>query len=85
MQQEREIILDKIRCAGRQIVFRATVATPSNMRGLVTDGCQMLHYAGHGNEALLSFESDLDTSCGTMEPLRVSSGRLVFYGSLVIG
>ncbi|CAN0443908.1 unnamed protein product [Ectocarpus sp. 12 AP-2014] len=31
----------------------------------------MLHYAGHGNDEYLAFESTTEWMCGAMEPLKV--------------
>lgn len=55
----------------REVWFRAAVATPSNLRELLNDGCRMLHYTGHSSEDFLAFESDEHRKCGVMEPLQV--------------
>ena len=44
--------------SGRRLTFRAEVATVRNFRFLVTLGCRMLHYTGHGNPSCLIFESE---------------------------
>lgn len=73
------MIRDKLRRSERQIRFRAEVATPSNLRELLNDGCRMLHYTGHGSKDFLAFESDQDRCCGVMEPLQVTAWRLLSY------
>lgn len=65
------MIRDKLRSSERQIRFRAVVATPTNLRELLNDGCRMLHYTGHGSKELLAFESGHFRHCGLMEPLEV--------------
>jgi hypothetical protein len=44
--------------SGRRLTFRAEVATVRNFRFLVTLGCRMLHYTGHGNPSCLIFENE---------------------------
>lgn len=65
------MIRKKLKDSGRQIRFRAVVATPSNLRELLNSDCRMLHYTGHGNNEFLAFESNSDSMCGIMEPLHV--------------
>lgn len=65
------MIRKKLRESQRQIYFRASVATVSNLRELLTAGCRMLHYTGHGSPQFLAFESDQDRSCGVMKELKV--------------
>ena len=70
------MIREKLGRSERQIRFRAAVATPTNLRELLNDGCRMLHYTGHGNNEMLAFESDLERQCGIMKPLEV--GDMVY-------
>ena len=67
--QELEIIKGHLDRSGRQFRFCSAVATLKNVGELVGNGCRMFHYAGHGTENSLSFESD--RHCGIMEPVEV--------------
>ncbi|CAN0116084.1 unnamed protein product [Ectocarpus sp. 8 AP-2014] len=42
-----------------------------NLTTLLNSGCLLLHYAGHGNDEYLAFESTTEWMCGIMEPLKV--------------
>ncbi|CAN0280635.1 unnamed protein product, partial [Ascophyllum nodosum] len=74
--KELEIIKRHLDRSGRQFCFLTAVATLKNVGELVGDGCRMLHYAGHGGENFLSFESD--QRCGVMEPVEVTSLTRLF-------
>ncbi|CAN0054042.1 unnamed protein product [Laminaria digitata] len=69
LMQDEETIRRTLKKSGLRIYFRAVVATPSRVGEILNDGCQMIHYVGHGDEECLSFESDNDRQCGVMEPL----------------
>ncbi len=62
--------------SGRQIRFVADVANTCSLRKLLNSGCQILHYAGHGNDNFLAFESSESSECGLVEPLEVAIGWL---------
>ncbi|CAM9719867.1 unnamed protein product [Scytosiphon promiscuus] len=76
--EELQMIRKKLKDSGRQIKFRAVVATPSNLRELLNSDCRMLHYTGHGNNEFLAFESNKSTKCGVMEPLKVEPLKKLF-------
>ncbi|CAN0456944.1 unnamed protein product [Ectocarpus sp. 8 AP-2014] len=42
-----------------------------NLTTLLNSGCLLLHYAGHGNNEYLAFESTTEWMCGIMEPLKM--------------
>ena len=62
-----------LRESGRHIRFVADVATTCSLRKILNADCQALHFAGHGNETYLAFESSEASECGLMEPLEVGS------------
>ena len=66
-----------LRESGRHIRLVADVAKPSNVRKILNAGCQVLHFAGHGNEHFLAFESDDDLKCGLVEKIEVGG---LFFG-----
>jgi len=49
-------LFDSLSEAGREIKVRVEAATVENLRMLVTLGCRVLHYSGHGSEDFLDFE-----------------------------
>lgn len=65
------MIRQNLRESGRQIRFVADVANACSLRKLLNSGCHVLHYAGHGYEDFLAFESSEDSKCGLVEPLEV--------------
>ncbi|CAN0481006.1 unnamed protein product [Laminaria digitata] len=71
--QDEETIRRKLKKSGLRINFRAVVATPSRVGELLSDGCEMIHYVGHGDGECLSFESDNDLQCGVMESLEANA------------
>ena len=73
IRQEVEVIRTNLRESGRLIRFVTDVANTCSLRKLLNSGCQVLHYAGHGNENFLAFESSEDSKCGLVEPLEVGS------------
>ena len=57
-QRELQMIRKALKDSRKEILFRAEVATVTNFRTLVTLGCRMLHYTGHGIPNALLFEND---------------------------
>lgn len=51
---------EAFKTAGRKIHFIREFATVNNLRRLVTEGTQIIHYGGHGIRNALIFESDTD-------------------------
>ncbi|CAN0111036.1 unnamed protein product, partial [Ectocarpus sp. 4 AP-2014] len=78
--QELEYIRNILRRCGRKISFRAEVANTMNLTSLLHSGCLMLHYAGHGNDEYLAFESTIEWKCGIMQPLEMESLKKLFRG-----
>ncbi|CBJ30255.1 SH2 domain containing protein [Ectocarpus siliculosus] len=76
--EELEFVRNKLRGFGRQIKFRAEVANAMNLTRLLHSGCLLLHYAGHGNDEYLAFESTTEWKCGIMEPLKVKYLKNLF-------
>ena len=56
--RELQMIRKALKDSRKEILFRAEVATVTNFRTLVTLGCRMLHYTGHGIPDALLFEND---------------------------
>ena len=71
MTQDEEVIRETLAKSELKIAFRAVVATPLCVGDLLNDGCQIIHYVGHGDREHLSFESDDNGKCGIMQPLKV--------------
>ena len=69
--QELELIRNNLRESGRQIRFVADVATACSLCKILNAGCQMLHFAGHGNENSLAFEFSHASQCGLVKQLKV--------------
>ena len=67
------MIRDTLKNSKIAIRFRAMVATPRVVGGILNDGCQMIHYAGHREGGCLSFESDDERQCGIMEAFQVGA------------
>ena len=65
------MIGDTLKNSKIAIRFRAMVATPRVVGGILNDGCQMIHYAGHGEGESLSFETDDERQCGIMKAFEV--------------
>ncbi|CAM9741858.1 unnamed protein product, partial [Ectocarpus sp. 12 AP-2014] len=76
--EELEFIRNMLRRLGRKISFRAEVANTMNLTRLLHSGCLMLHYAGHGNDEYLAFESTTEWKCGIMEPLKMEYLKNLF-------
>ncbi|CAM9461294.1 unnamed protein product [Ectocarpus sp. 13 AM-2016] len=76
--EELEFIRNMLRRCGRKISFRAEVANTMNLTRLLHSGCLMLHYAGHGNDEYLAFESTTEWMCGIMEPLKMEYLKNLF-------
>src|SRR5919108_4888127 len=55
---ERERLFDNLREAGRAVEVRVEAATAQNLSTLVTLGCRVLHYSGHGHPDFLAFEDE---------------------------
>lgn len=53
---ERDCLFDSFHEAGRALKVRVAPATADNFRTLVTLGCRVLHYSGHGHPDFLAFE-----------------------------
>ena len=48
LKTERDAILASLRRAGRRVDVVCDFCTTRRLRALLTDGCRMLHYSGHG-------------------------------------
>jgi hypothetical protein len=68
LKSERDVILSALRRAGRRVNVVTDFCTTRRLRALLTDGCRMLHYSGHGfsyidrggtQRARLAFEDGL--------------------------
>jgi tetratricopeptide (TPR) repeat protein len=55
---ERERVLDALSEACRAVETRIEPATADNLQTLLTLGCRILHYSGHGHPDFLAFESE---------------------------
>jgi hypothetical protein len=55
---ERERLFDSLREAGRAVEVRVEAAMAQNLGTLVTLGCRVLHYSGHGHPDFLAFEDE---------------------------
>lgn len=79
------MIKEKLDKSGRKFRYRCDVATLKNLGERLDEGCAMLHYAGHGNNEYVCFESEDD--CGVMQPIAVRFGwyfvspRAIYVGS----
>ena len=56
--QELVLVRSALRSAGRRVRFVAEVATAQRIRRLMTLGCDLLHYSGHGVSEGLALEAD---------------------------
>lgn len=68
LKTERDVILAALRRSGRRLDAVCDFCTTRRLRALLTDGCRMLHYSGHGfsyvdrsgaQRARLAFEDGL--------------------------
>lgn len=85
--KELKMIRKKLGESGRQIRFRAEVAKPANLRGLLNSGCRVFHYVGPGCGDFLALESNQARLCGVMEPLHVRLNiiRVALYSCMYEG
>lgn len=62
VQQERQRLHDSLDEAGRSggnaVLLREMIATVPNLQKLLSIGCQILHYSGHGAPDFLAFEGE---------------------------
>lgn len=63
-----------LREADKRVRLRKQVATTQNLRMLLTKGCNVLHYSGHGDTDILSFE----TAAGTLEKANMKFLKQLF-------
>jgi len=74
IRKEVGLIRNMLAESKRLLAFRVEVATSQNLRMLVTLGCRMLHYAGHGSSDNLCFEN----SKGEVHALGVEKLKRLF-------
>ena len=48
LKQERDVVLGALRRAGKRMEVCCDFCTTRRLRDLLTDGCRILHYSGHG-------------------------------------
>lgn len=58
IKEEITMLRDCLGRTNRQIRLKVDVATPKNLKSLVTLGAVMIHYSGHGAPDLLAFENE---------------------------
>jgi hypothetical protein len=56
LEQERALIFKSLQEAAKDIEVVFDFATTDSLRTMLTLGCRVLHYSGHANDSLLSFE-----------------------------
>lgn len=64
--RERGQLMNTLRESGRALTVRTEVATAENLRTMLTLGCRVLHYTGHGMKGCLVFENGFG-SCHFLE------------------
>lgn len=57
IELDRQNVVSAMEESGKNITFRSEVATPDNLRSIITKGVKIIHFSGHGLDKSLALEN----------------------------